>query len=121
MFEQRKRITQQISSAVCKNIRDIEFKVPRSNGVQRVVAVENESQKEAFETILTEFWGDSTLNDYTDVRWIELNDTDPNAFIVIEWGPFSENEYAAPYPFEVKCEEAFITNILTISWSSLSR
>lgn len=115
-FAQRKRITQQITSSVCKNIRDIEFKVPRSNGIQRVVAVDQDSQKAAFDKILNDFWGDSTLNDYVDTRWIELNDTDPNAFIVIEWGPFEENQYATPYPFEVKSEQAifyeYLNNVL---------
>lgn len=107
-FEQRKRITQQITSAVCKNVRDIEYKVPRSNSITRVVAAEagNESNLTKFKEILNSFWGDSTLNDYMDVRWVELNDTDPNSFIVIEWQPFEEYEYAQPYPFEVKSEEA---------------
>lgn len=115
-FEQRKTITKQITSAVCKNIRDIEFKVPRSNGIQRVVAVEDQSKKIAFEEILTRFWGDSTFNDYFDTRWIELNDTDPNAFIVLEWQPFEKNQHAQPYPFEIKSEEAimyeYINNVL---------
>jgi hypothetical protein len=59
-----------------------------------------------FNKILKEFWGDSTLDDYVDTRWIELNDTDPNSFIVLEWKPFKENEHAVPYPFEIKSEEA---------------
>lgn len=107
-FEQRKRITQQITSSVCKNVRDIEFKVPRSNSITRVIATEsgNETDLNNFKEILDEFWGDSSLNDYMDVRWVELNDTDPNSFVVIEWKPFEENEYAQPYPFEVKSEEA---------------
>lgn len=118
-FAQRKRITQQITSAVCKNIRDIEYKVPRSNGIQRVVTVDQESKRTAFADILKNFWGDSTLNDYVDTRWIELNDTDPNAFIVIEWGPFGENEYASPYPFEVKSEQAVYYEYLNNELQSL--
>jgi len=105
-FEQRKRLTQQIATSVCKNIRDIEYKVPRSNGIQRVVDVTEQGKAASMQTILDEFWGDSTLDDYIDVRWVELNDSDPNAFIVLEWQPFGQDEYAAPYPYEVKSEEA---------------
>lgn len=115
-FAQRKRITQQISSAVCKNVTDIEYKVPRSNGVQRVIAVEDEGKKEAFSKAINEFWGDSSLNDYTDIRWIELNNFDPNCFVVTEWIPPIGKDYAIPYPFEVQCEQAIyyekINNIL---------
>jgi hypothetical protein len=109
-FAQRKRITQQITSSVCKNVRDIEYKVPRSNSITKVVATDSgkEGDLKDFTAILNEFWGDSTLDDYMDTRWIELNDTDPNSFIVIEWGPFEEDEHAAPYPFEVKAEEAIM-------------
>jgi hypothetical protein len=107
-FDQRKRITQQITSSVCKNVRDIEFKVPRSNSITRVIATEagNETDLNKFKEILNTFWGDSSLNDYMDIRWVELNDTDPNSFVVLEWQPFEEDEYAQPYPYEVKSEEA---------------
>ena len=107
-FKQRKRITKQITSSVCKNVRDIEFKVPRSNSITRVIASESGQEKdlEDFNKILHEFWGDSSMDDYVDVRWIELNDTDPNSFIVLEWQPFKKADHAAPYPFEVKSSEA---------------
>jgi hypothetical protein len=73
-----------------------------------VIATEagNESDLNQFKEILDTFWGDSSLNDYMDVRWVELNDTDPNSFVVLEWQPFGEDEHAQPYPFEVKSEEA---------------
>lgn len=106
MFEQRKELTKQITSAVCKNVRDIEYKVPRSNSIQRVVTVKDEKGKTALDQILKDFWGDSTFNDWMDLRWIELNDSDPNAFVVVEWKPFKKDEYAAPYPFEVSSEQA---------------
>jgi uncharacterized protein (DUF1499 family) len=105
-FKQRKTLTKQITSSVCKNVRDIEFKVPRSNSITRVIATESAESLIDFNKILHDFWGDSTMDDYIDTRWIELNDTDPNAFIVLEWQPFEKDEHAAPYPFEVKSEEA---------------
>jgi uncharacterized protein (DUF1499 family) len=107
-FKQRKRLTKQITSSVCKNVRDIEFKVPRSNSITRVVSTEASNAKDLadFNKILHEFWGDSTLDDYMDIRWIELNDTDPNSFIVLEWQPFEKDKHAVPYPFEIKSKEA---------------
>lgn len=105
-FKQRKRITQQIASAVCKNVRDIEFKVPRSNSIKKVISAELPESLNTFNDILKKFWGDSSLHDYMDVRWVELNDTDPNSFVVVEWKPFEPGEHAQPYPFEVKSEEA---------------
>jgi hypothetical protein len=107
-FTQRKKLTKQITSSVCKNVRDIEFKVPRSNSITRVVSTDTSKTQALtdFNKILKEFWGDSSLDDYVDIRWIELNDTDPNAFICLEWKPFEKNQHAKPYPFEVKSEQA---------------
>ena len=107
-FKQRKKLTKQITSSVCKNVRDIEFKVPRSNSITRVISTDTSKTQalDEFNTILKEFWGDSTLDDYMDIRWIELNDTDPNAFICLEWKPFEKNQHAKPYPFEVRSEQA---------------
>jgi len=107
-FLQRKRITQQITSSVCKNVRDIEFKVPRSNSITRVIGTNTgkEGELKQFKEILKTFWGDSSLDDYMDIRWVELNDTDPNSFVVLEWQPFAKDEHAQPYPYEVKSEQA---------------
>ena len=107
-FDQRKRITQQITSSVCKNVRDIEFKVPRSNSITRVIGTDTgkEGELKQFKEILRTFWGDSSLDDYMDIRWVELNDTDPNSFVVLEWQPFAKDQHAQPYPYEVKSEQA---------------
>ena len=120
MFEQRMEITQHITSTVCENLIDPEFKIPRSNGVRRVLRYidDNENQNlREFEAILGKFYGNQSLDDYLGDRWIELANIDPNSFLVYEWGCFDENkERAKPYPFEVSAEEAiyyeFKNNIL---------
>lgn len=108
LFQQRKDITKHVIPAVCKNLIDIFNKVPRSNAIQRSISYtgnSNDKKKELLE-ILAKFWGNKDHNDYLSTRWMELNMVDPNAFIVLEWKPFEENERAQPYPYEVKSANA---------------
>ena len=108
LFEQRKRITCHIVPSVCKNVRDVEYKVPRSNSITRVyLADKKEKELKALHDILDKFWGRYSFDNYINLRWIELNDTDPNAFVVIEWKPFEKTDRAQPYPYEVESEEAW--------------
>jgi len=109
MFEQRVRITQHVTKTVSQNVMDIFYKVPRSNSVQRNIAynpIDIDRLKE-LNGKLNEFWGDSSLDDYMNTRWFELNFTDPNAFIVTEWQQVDTNvKRYMPYPFEVDSEMA---------------
>jgi len=112
MFNQRCDITQQITSTVARNLIKPEYKVPRSNAAQRILAYteDNENQKKnKFEKILKKFWGDESFDKWMQTRWIELNNTDPNTFIAIEWGEFDNTiEHASPYPFEISSEAAIM-------------
>lgn len=116
LFEQRKRITCHIVPSVCKNVRDVEYKVPRSNSISKVYIAEDEKKLKELKKILDKFWGRYSFDNYMALRWIELNDTDPNAFIVVEWKPFEKSQRAQPYPFEVLSHMAwdykFENNIL---------
>jgi hypothetical protein len=113
MFKQRKELTNHIVTSVCKNVRDVEYKVPRSNSIIKSIA--GAGAKELKE-ILDKFWGTYSFDDYMDLRWIELNDTDPNAFVVLEWKAFEATKKAQPYPFEVYSENVFwfeeVNNVL---------
>ena len=112
MFEQRKRITKHITKTVAKGLIKPQYKVPRSNGVIRILEYtkdSKESNKRQLEGILGKFWGTKSLDKWMGSRWIELNDIDPNAFVVVEWKPFDARiEKAAPYPFEVTSEQAVL-------------
>jgi len=119
-FKQRKQITQHIIPGVVGNITSVERKVPRSNGKTRVLAYE-EDQKyhkaNELEKILSKYWGTMTLDDWMATRWIELNDVDPNTFVVVEWDNFDpKQEKPAPYPYESSSHDAvmfeYINNIL---------
>ena len=118
LFEQRKRITCHIVPSVCKNVRDVEYKVPRSNSITKVFNVEegNEDRAKKLHEVLDKFWGRYSFDNYMALRWIELNDTDPNTFVVVEWKPFEKTDRAQPYPFEVTSEMswnyAYENNIL---------
>lgn len=106
LFNQRVAITQHIVTAVAKNLLDPFYKVPRSNSGRRVLAYSGDSAKEGkineVEGMLSKFWGDESFDDYMSTRFIELNSTDPNAFIVFEFGPFdAATQLIQPYPYEV--------------------
>jgi len=111
-FEQRKAITQHIIPSVVSNITSVERKVPRSNGMTRVIGYKDDKefkQAKDLEDILKVFWGDMSFDDWMSTRWIELNDIDPNAFAIIEWKAFDEKvKKASPYPYESKASEAIM-------------
>ena len=119
-YKQRIAITEHVIPSVVSNITSVERKVPRSNGMTRILAYKGTDQvkhAEKLEEVLDEFWGDQSFDDWMGTRWIELNDIDPNAFAIIEWQAFDEKvEKATPYPYESKAAEAimfeFINNIL---------
>lgn len=105
MFEQRKRITKHIVPTVVKNLIDVQYKVPRSNSITRVLKYENDNtakKSKDFEAILDKFWGVDSLDEYMEIRVTELNNIDPNAFMVVEFKDFDpDKEHLQPYPFEV--------------------
>jgi len=119
-FKQRKEITQHIIPAVVGNITSVERKVPRSNGKTRVVAYKDDTghkKAKELEGILARYWGTFSLDDWMATRWLELNDVDPNTFVVIEWANFDANtKKAEPYPYESSSSEAvmfeYLNNIL---------
>jgi hypothetical protein len=117
MFEQRKQLTQEITSAVIKTLSDVNYKIPRSPGVTKVYEYRDNPEKQKdLENILQVFNGTKSWSDYLDSRVLDLNDTDPNAWIVIESDSTDGTERLNPYPFEVSSSEAidfkYINNIL---------
>lgn len=119
-FQQRVRITQHITGTVARNLMKPAHKIPRSNGIQRILKYANDEESKKlheFNRVLRKFWGDKSLDQYLSDWWIELVYSDPNSFVVYEWGDFdSKKERAQPYPFEVSSHEAiyyqFENNIL---------
>lgn len=108
-FSQRVALTQHIVTTTAQNIMDVFYKVPRAN-YQRVLTHggnADDNKTVEFEERARIFWGTKTLDNYVQTRWLEMNATDPNGFIVVEFEAFDyRTERAAPYPFEVSSEQA---------------
>jgi hypothetical protein len=109
LFNQRVEITQHVAPAVIKNILDVFQKVPRSN-YRRILAYQADTTKSPneIEGVLKAFWGEKTLDDWCATRLLEMNTTDPNAWVVAEFSDFNAQagERAQPYPFEVDSTDA---------------
>jgi hypothetical protein len=110
MFEQRLRITKHIVPTIVKNLIDVQYKVPRSNSITRVLKYENDNtsaRTQEFEDILDGFWGTDSFDQWMETRMVELNNVDPNAFMVVEFKDFDpDKEHLQPYPFEVTSKMA---------------
>ncbi len=89
-FDQRVLITKHIIPSVVSNLTAPERKVPRSNGMVRTLTYGEDEKDQAkdLEQILSKFWGDKSFDNWMATRWLELNDIDPNAFVVFEWERF---------------------------------
>lgn len=103
-FAQRIALTQHTVTTTTKNVMDVFYKVPRSN-YQRILShggTTDDKPTAALEDRAKVFWGTRNLDNYVQTRWLEMNATDPNAFVVVEFKPFDYRyERASPYPFEV--------------------
>lgn len=105
LFAQRVALTQHITTAISENLLDVFYKVPRSNAARRVLTFNEKNpdkKTQEVEGILSKFWGSSSWEAFLATRFIELNATDPNAFVVFEWDNFDGNtEFIQPRPYEV--------------------
>jgi hypothetical protein len=105
LFKQRLDITNHIVTATVSNIDDIFQKSNRANH-RRVLEYTNDTNSDdkvqVLEDVLDVFSGELSADDWVNTRFRELNFTDPNAWMVLEWKAF-DNRYksAQPYPFEV--------------------
>lgn len=108
-FKERVKLTQHVVTTVTKNIMDVFYKVPRSN-YQRILEHLGDSSERMtaeLEGVMSTFWGVRNLDEYVQTRWLEMNATDPNGFVVVEFKPFdNQRERAKPYPYEVTSHEA---------------
>lgn len=107
LFQQRVKLTQHIVTAVCDNLLDVFYKVPRSNSARRVhtytgTSTDIDNRVEQLEGVLNKFYGAESFEDYMATRFIQLGSLDPNAFVVFEWDDFDGAvERISPRPFEV--------------------
>jgi len=124
LFEQRKRLTQAITPDITNSIMNPMFKVGRTPATIQVdwdKSETSETNKLELGEAANKFYGNESVNDYLSYRLPELDSTDPNSFIVVEFAEtvnplLPDAVKANPYPFEVSSKEAcnykFINNIL---------
>ena len=114
MFEQRKRLTQAITPDIANSIMNPMQKVGRTPATIRIEwdkAQESDIKLNELYDVANKFYGHENVNDYLSTRLPELDSTDPNSFIVVEFSevvnPLDPNSLKAnPYPFEVTSREA---------------
>lgn len=110
LFNQRVEITQHITPCITKNILDVFYKVPRARysttlgyGQQ---SPENDRRRAELQEVMSKFWGPRSLSKWFQSRYLELNATDPNTFVVIEFEGTDGAKLAQPYPFELSSYDA---------------
>lgn len=115
VYKQRLDITVNITPTVCGNVIDPQYKLPRSNSIQRKMFYTDNDVKRLDELrdILDKFWDNKrSLDSYMGKVWVELNNIDPNAFVVIDWKFNREGERIRPYPVEYGSENVINYNLI---------
>lgn len=112
-FEQRVALSQLITPDMANRIAAPMYKIGRTHAEQSIKwsdSKDSETKKNELNIVLNKFYGDQSLDVYLNQRLVELDCTDPNSFIVVEFSgtydPAKPNEKIQPYPFEVNSEEA---------------
>lgn len=122
VFEQRKRLTQVTTPDIVGTCVKPMYKVGRTPAKKMFIIPKDQeggdNQKENEKKIVDagrNFYGNQSVEEYLETRLVELDATDPNSFIVVEFtnqegsaviDPSNPESKAVAYPFEVSAEEA---------------
>ena len=108
LFNQRCDITRHIIKPTIRNISDAFQKAYRADYLRVLSYNETDSAiANQLESLMSIYKDGHSLDYYIKTRLLELNLTDPNAWIVTEWKDFDNNRsLAKPYPFEVSAKNA---------------
>lgn len=102
-LKQRIEITSNITETVCAAVIDPQFKLPRSNSIERRLSyLEPDDKKydQLVRIISSFFERNRSVDDYMGSSWIELTNIDPNAFVVLDWKKEKVDGHYLPYPVE---------------------
>lgn len=118
LFEQRKKLTKGITKdlvgACTKPMAKI-GRAPVSKSITWKDKKKTEANLKTLDDAAKNFYGEQSVNDYLTYRMVELDTTDPNSFIVVEFqtsdgtnkaDPKKKDQKLIPYPFEVSSKEA---------------
>lgn len=114
LFQQRKRLTQQITPAVIAALMNPFYKVGRTNNITKKISLKKSDNSikdtDKITDAINTFWGKRPLDDYLETRFTELSFSDPNAFIITEFDQAPVNgvmeEIPKPRAFEVPSANA---------------
>ncbi len=112
-FDIRKQITVNITESITASLIDPQYKLPRSNSIERkLFYTDNSTDKfDTLTRVRDKFWDNArSVEDYMSSAWIELNNLDPNAFVVIDWATNRRGERIQPYPVEYPSEHVYHYN-----------
>ena len=108
-FKQRTEITKSITPAILNSTKLPFQKATRKSPIVRKIDFEGDSEakKLELEEYINKYWGDKSLEKYLEYSFVDYNYTDPNAFLITEFGDFDpQTEKAEPYPFVATSTEA---------------
>lgn len=116
-FAQRVRLTQITTPDIAGGCTKYMYKVGRTPAGKVITwgdAQKNEENKKSLMDVAGKFYGKQSVDQYLTNRMVELDSTDPNSFIVVEFttlidgvvDPKNPESKAIPYPFEVNSREA---------------
>lgn len=120
-FKQREALTVHITEPLAESIKAPFYRLGRLDNIKRNLNYErdNGTKREALEEVLSTFWGNEHLERYLATRLPDLNFSDPNAFVLVDFEEFDyRKDTAKPYPYEISTHEAihFDYSYNTLNW-----
>lgn len=115
-FKQRKDITVHINETICANLIDPQFKLPRSNSMERTLfySEPDNNKLDELTSIISQFCSRDnerlSVEDFMANKWISYNNIDPNTFVSIDWHTNKNGERIKPYPVEYFSENVLHMN-----------
>lgn len=109
-FALRKKLFFPVVPAACAKARVPFAKVSRSQGYKGKVTASGDTVEERRKDVLKaldEFYGDESMDDFLNDRFLDLELIDPNAFVMVSFAAFDNTkEKARPFPVEVSSHQA---------------
>lgn len=107
---QRMLVTTHLSQGTVANIASIYKKTDRVRKVQELYYTDesgdNGKKKTTLDGLLARMWGGRSIDTWFENRYLELDEVDPNCWVVVEFESTTGRDYAQPYLFEVPSEDA---------------
>lgn len=112
MFEQRVALTKSITPAVAASVRRPFNKVARNDRIKTKITLDSDARTSIVRDMMASFYGsprkkNKGLDYWLKTRFVDLQFSDPNAWIVMEWDtPENRAQIVKPRPFVVSSDQA---------------